>query len=195
MNPTDAQLKARTDAATGVVSAAAIGNTPTFKPASAPALPPPDVNYQGLLDSVTRQEQSLQAKADAQQSNLDANTSRQTSILERLGLKPQVQQQKENDLGVTGLSEKVRTYRDQLANLEGQAATMRERVTEANRATGRSGYDLNLIESGASRANAIDRISTASMLNAAQGNLTEWRAWSCVWCPWRRWRQSGSGAL
>jgi hypothetical protein len=176
MNPTDAQLKARTDAANGVVSAAAIGNTPTFKPASAPALPPPDVSYQGLLDSVTRQEQSLQSKADAQQSNLDANTSRQTSILERLGLKPQVQQQKEQELGVTGLSQNVRDYRDRLANLEGQAATMRERVTEANRATGRSGYDLNMIESGASRSNAIDRISAASMLNAAQNNLTDARA-------------------
>jgi hypothetical protein len=134
------------------------------------------VNYQGLLDSVAGDQAQADAQVAAQQTSLDANSTRQNDILQRLGLRSQVQQQKEADAGVTGLSQTVRDYNTKLATLEGQAATMRERVTEANRATGRSGYDLNLIESGASRANAIDRVSTAAMLQAARGNLSDAQA-------------------
>lgn len=176
MEPTAEQLKARQNAANGVVSADAIGNTTAFKPAIPEPTPAPSVDYTGLLNSLTQQEQAAQAQADAQQKSMDANQSRQQTILERLGLRSSVQQQKEQDLGVTGLSQTVRDYRNKLATLEGQAATMRERVTEANRATGRSGYDLNLIESGAQRTNAIDRVSAAAMLQAAQGNLEDAKA-------------------
>lgn len=170
------QQNLKNNPSAGIIYADSLNNTTPFKTVTPSPLSNPDVSYQGLLESLTNQENQANAQAQAIEKQNASIQTRSSSILEKLGLRTATQQQKETQLGVPQLSETVRTYRTNLANLEGQAATMRERVTEANRATGRSGYDLNLIESGAQRTNAIDRISTASLLQAAQGNLADARA-------------------
>lgn len=163
-------------ASAGVINADSLSGSTAFKPVTPTQTSVPDVSYSGLLDSLTNQETQANAQVQALEKQNTGIQSKTTSLMERLGLRSATQQQKEQQLGVQTLSADVNKYRTNLANLEGQAATMRERVTEANRATGRSGYDLNLIESGAQRTNAIDRISTASLLQAAQGNLADARA-------------------